>query len=217
MRISTFFVSFLVHSLVIGAVMVARIMATGVLPVPPRTTTFVVVTPELPTVPPPPAPRRPSSTPPVPTNAAPIVEPPEIRPEPILAVNDTPVDGELIVGVGDVPGALVSAEPVAPPPRPALAPAPVRIGGEIRPPQKIHHVVPEYPAIARSAQVSGIVILEAVIAEDGTVRDVKVLRSVRLLDDAAVDAVRQWRFTPTLLNGEPVPVVMAVTVAFNLN
>ena len=71
--------------------------------------------------------------------------------------------------------------------------------------------------IARSARVSGIVILEAVIAEDGTVRDVKILRSIPLLDKAAVHAVRQWRFTPTLLNGQPIPIVMTVTVAFTLN
>jgi protein TonB len=56
-----------------------------------------------------------------------------------------------------------------------------------------------------------------VIGEDGTVQNVRVLRSKPLLDDAAVEAVRQWRFTPTLLNGQPVPVVMTVTVAFTLN
>jgi len=61
------------------------------------------------------------------------------------------------------------------------------------------------------------VILEALIAEDGSVRDVKIMRSVPLLDGAASDAVRQWRFTPTLLNGVPVQVIMTVTVTFNLN
>ena len=60
------------------------------------------------------------------------------------------------------------------------------------------------------------VILEAVIDARGNVTTVKVLRSIQLLDQAAVDAVRQWRFTPTLLNGEPVPIVMTVTVDFKL-
>jgi protein TonB len=60
------------------------------------------------------------------------------------------------------------------------------------------------------------VILEAVIGEDGRVRDVRVLRSIPLLDTAAIEAVRQWVFSPTSLNGEPVPVVMTVTVAFEL-
>jgi protein TonB len=77
-------------------------------------------------------------------------------------------------------------------------------------------VAPVYPPLARAARVEGIVILEAVIDEDGSVRDVRVLRSVQLLDAAASEAVRQWRFTPTLLNGQPVPVVMTITVAFKL-
>jgi TonB family protein len=75
---------------------------------------------------------------------------------------------------------------------------------------------PVYPAIARTAKVQGMVILEAVISATGRVEDVKVLRSVPLLDDAAIDAVRQWQFTPTILNGEPIPVVMTVTVTFTL-
>jgi protein TonB len=78
-------------------------------------------------------------------------------------------------------------------------------------------VAPRYPAIAQSSRVEGVVILEAVIAEDGSVQDVRVLRSKPLLDDAAVEAVRQWRFTPTLLGGQPVPVVMTVTVSFTLS
>ena len=84
-------------------------------------------------------------------------------------------------------------------------------------PRKIRDVAPRYPTIAQSSRVEGVVILEAVIAEDGSVQDVRVLRSKALLDDAAVEAVRQWRFTPTLLGGQPVPVVMTVTVSFTLN
>ncbi len=64
------------------------------------------------------------------------------------------------------------------------------------------------PPIAQAARVSGVVILEALIGEDGSVRDAKVLRSVPLLDASALEAVRQWRFTPTLLNGVPVQVIM---------
>jgi len=78
-------------------------------------------------------------------------------------------------------------------------------------------VAPRYPAIAQASRVEGVVILEAVIAEDGSVQDVRVLRSKPLLDDAAMEAVRQWRFTPTLLGGQPVPVVMTITVSFTLN
>ena len=64
--------------------------------------------------------------------------------------------------------------------------------------------------------MSGAVILEAVIGTDGAVRDVRVLRSIPLLDDAAVAAVKQWRYSPTLLNGVAVPVVMTVTVQFGM-
>jgi protein TonB len=81
----------------------------------------------------------------------------------------------------------------------------------------VHHVAPSYPPIAQAAKISGVVILEALIAEDGSVREVKVLKSVPLLDEAATAAVRQWRFTPTLLNGVPVQVIMSVTVSFTLN
>lgn len=91
---------------------------------------------------------------------------------------------------------------------------PIRIGGEIKEPKKIVDVKPVYPAIARQAKLAGIVILEILINEDGFVDDVKVLRPVALLDQAAVDAVMQWEYTPTLLNGVPVPVIMTVTVSF---
>ena len=93
---------------------------------------------------------------------------------------------------------------------------PVRVGGSITAPTQISKVQPEYPLIAQSARVSGVVILEALIGVDGRVSDAKVLRSIPLLDQAALDAVRQWAYTPTLLNGVPVPVVMTVTVTFAL-
>ena len=72
------------------------------------------------------------------------------------------------------------------------------------------------PQIALSARREGTVIVEAIIGEDGRVQQARVLRSVPLLDEAALTAVRQWVFTPTRLNGEPVPVVMTVTVTFRI-
>jgi TonB family protein len=94
--------------------------------------------------------------------------------------------------------------------------APIRVGGNIGPPTKIRDVRPEYPAQAQAAGVQGVIILEATIDQSGAVRSARVLRSIPLLDQAAVDAVQQWRFTPTLLNGEAVPVIMTVTVNFTL-
>jgi protein TonB len=105
--------------------------------------------------------------------------------------------------------------PEAPPPPPPPS-APVRVGGNIKAPVKTKDVRPVYPAIAQSARVQGIVIIEATIGPTGKVTDAKVLRSIPLLDNAALDAVRQWQFTPTLLNGVPVPVIMTVTVQFTL-
>jgi TonB family protein len=91
---------------------------------------------------------------------------------------------------------------------------PRRVGGQIRPPQKIKDVTPVYPAIARSARVAGVVTIEATIGADGKVEETKVVRSIPLLDQAALDAVRQWEYTPSLLNGVPVPVVVTVTINF---
>jgi protein TonB len=70
------------------------------------------------------------------------------------------------------------------------------------------------PDTARQAGITGVVVLEIVIAPDGSVRDAKILRSIPLLDQAALDTVRQWRYEPTLLNGAPVPVIMTATVNF---
>lgn len=91
---------------------------------------------------------------------------------------------------------------------------PVRVGGQIKPPTKIKDVQPVYPVIARTARVGGVVTIEATIGPDGTVTDTNVLRSVPLLDQAALDAVRQWEYTPTLQNGQPVPVVVTIAVNF---
>ena len=93
---------------------------------------------------------------------------------------------------------------------------PVRVGGAIKAPIKTRDVRPVYPEIAQSARVQGVVILETTIDEQGRVSDARILRSIPLLDQAASDAVRQWEFTPTLLNGAPVSVIMTVTVQFSL-
>jgi len=95
--------------------------------------------------------------------------------------------------------------------------APIRPGGDIRPPLKVRNVVPPYPEVARAAHVQGDVVLDCTISNEGRVVNVKVLSGPILLQAAAVDAVRQWLYRPTLLNGVPVPVVMTVTVRFALD
>jgi protein TonB len=105
----------------------------------------------------------------------------------------------------------------APPrPTPDWAAGAVRVGGLISQPTKVKHVPPVYPQYAQDARVQGVVIIEALIAPDGRVGEARVIRSIPLLDQAAVDAVTQWEFTPTRLNGVPTPVIMTVTVNFTL-
>jgi protein TonB len=90
----------------------------------------------------------------------------------------------------------------------------VRVGGTIRAPQKIYNVEAVRSKAAADAGIFGMVILEIIIGTDGSVTDAKLLRSIPLLDKAAIDAVKQWRYEVTHLNGQPVPVVMTVTVNF---
>ena len=92
----------------------------------------------------------------------------------------------------------------------------MRVGGTIKAPTKVRNVNPVYPQDALDAKVQGVVIMEARIERDGTVSRARVLKSIPMLDDAAVEAVRQWQFTPTMMNGEPVPIMMTVTVNFTL-
>lgn len=99
----------------------------------------------------------------------------------------------------------------------ATAPAGIRVGGAIKAPDKIQHVSPVYPKIAQASKVSGVVIMEVLIDTDGNVADIRVLRSIPMLDNAAIEAVRQWKYTPTLVNGVPTPVQMTVTVNFAVN
>lgn len=119
----------------------------------------------------------------------------------------------------------VALGPVPPPPPPPPSDgssvsksgmAPVRVGGNIKTPTKVRDVRPAYPPAAQAAGIQGVVILEARIDVDGRVYDAKVLRSIPELDEAALEAVRQWEFTPTEVNGVLVPVIMTVTVNFSL-
>lgn len=121
-------------------------------------------------------------------------------------------------GAPAVFGAPASSIPQAPPPppQPGWPPNAVRVGGNMKVPMKTKHVAPVYPPIAQSANVQGVVILEALLGPDGKVQDARILRSIPLLDQAALDAVKQWEFTPTLLNGSPVPVIMTATMQFTL-
>lgn len=92
----------------------------------------------------------------------------------------------------------------------------LRVGGAIKAPVKTRDVRPVYPPEARAQGISGVVIIEARIGADGRVEAARVLKSIPLLDEAALDAVKQWEFTPTLLSGAPSPVIMTVTITFTV-
>jgi len=217
----TLAISITAHTLMVAAAIVMPLLAADVLPMPDEGLGPYVV--DARAIPEPPAPpaivKRTTSPqagdPDVAPTSAPnkIIE--ERQPENAIECATCVIDEKAASNVIGVIGGPGSGTPQPPPP-PPVPDKPVRPGGDIKMPTKIRDVAPEYPQIAQRATVEGIVIIEAVIATDGTVRDARVLRSIALLDRAALDAVRQWRYEPTRLNGVVVPVLVTVTVQFRL-
>jgi protein TonB len=218
-RASVLPVSIAAHVVAIAAFVIAPIFATAELPEPPRRLLYETVDVILPPPPPvSPVPRGPAPT--SDPGKAPIDAPPELLPEPAVvtagAGTGLVVDGGFEPGMPGIDGGLPTrvVEPLPPPP--VVPTGPVKVGGQIKPPRRLVNVAPVYPSIAQQARVEGEVEIEAVIGEDGRVREARVTRGKPLLNDAALAAVRQWTFTPTTLNGEPVAVIMTVTVVFTL-
>lgn len=125
--------------------------------------------------------------------------------------------------VGGIPGGVLGEVLRSTGSAPALAKAPAPMPKRIRVPAQvaeanlIHDVAPQYPPEAGRARIEGTVVLMAVIGKDGTVRDVRVESGLPLLAQAAIEAVKQWRYKPYLLNGEPVEVDSHVTINFTLS
>jgi periplasmic protein TonB len=215
-RVSLLPISIAAHAALLAAWFIVPLFATE-LPDPPSRAMAAYIPVTLPPPPAPPAqkdavPQKPQSANP---DAAPTEAPSKIAPERAV---DTPQSGfETEGAITGIPGGIpMKVESVPPPPPPSVEKVPLRPGGQIQPPRKLKDVAPIYPQIALSARREGTVIVEAIIGEDGRVQQARVLRSVQLLDEAALAAVRQWVFTPTRLNGEPVPIVMTITVTFRL-
>jgi protein TonB len=216
-RASLIPVSIAAHAVALSALVIAPILADGDLPEPARAVPiYVEVT--LPTLPP--SPPRQAAPPKVSTTsrpsnlaAAPLIAPDHIGPETTQTTTEvgSEAEGFLPGGPGVPTGEIVNYIPPPPPPH-----KPLRVGGEVRAPRKLRDVAPKYPVIAQQARIEGTVVIDAVIGVDGRVAEMRVTQSVPFLDQAARDAVSQWVFTPTRLNGEPVPVVMTVTVEFKL-
>ncbi|HWB96321.1 MAG TPA: energy transducer TonB [Bryobacteraceae bacterium] len=135
------------------------------------------------------------------------------------------VPGGIAGGTGAILSALTSAlpattQPVAPAaaePKPASSvPVRIRRGGQVQEGMLLHKVIPNYPALARAARVSGVVRLLGVVGTDGRIRELRVESGHPLLVNAALEAVRQWIYRPTMLNGEAVEVVAPIIVTFTL-
>ena len=217
------------HLAVIGGVAWFVLFAvTDPLPKLPTMMAFVAPAPvpSPPPPPPPPAPKgvKPAQTSkPVPTTGPTFTVPSEIpvgiQPESGIDLGGEGgvvggIEGGIPGGVlGGILGGMVNEAPPPPPPPPAK---PKRVGGEIQAPALIHRVEPEYPGVAVAGKISGTVILEATVNEAGHVTDVSVLRSIVVLDQAAMKAVKQWRYQPLVLNGKAEPFILVVTVTFTL-
>jgi periplasmic protein TonB len=219
--------SALLHVAMLAIVLIVPLLADDVLPRPNIERVQYVAASALPATPPASTPEPPRIDRPVPNpNAAPVVAPDTIRdedPTPPAPVNTGFELGEraasgdptIGIGLGDTLGTAPPAPPVQPAPRTAPS-GPMRLSSGIRPPVRTHFVAPVYPQIAQMARVEGRVDIDAIIGTDGVVQQVRVLSGNPLLDDAALNAVRQWRYTSATLNNQPVAVIMTVTVTFTL-
>lgn len=224
-RSATVGVSLAIHSLILVCLILVPLFYEDVLPPPSEALRAFFVSPAE-AAPPPPPPPPPAPGPRAVTRAsaasrpeqpsgfvAPIEIPPEIKPEEGI---DLGVEGGVAGGVeggvpGGVIGGVVGGLPDTPPPQKV-----VRVGGLLTAPKKVRHVAPVFPPLASQARLSGLVILEALVDVRGHVQEVKVLRGAPLFDEAATEAVKQWRYQPLLLNGQPTAFILTVTLRFHL-
>ena len=223
----TFFLSVVIHAVVIGSVVAASLWFVEEVPEPPIPVQFYAAAPPPPPPPPPAAPKaapKPQVQKPVPTTPQKVMAPtviPDIIPQPLPAPEPVEAPTEGVEGgvEGGVPGGVVGGVVGGTPGGTgSTIGAPLRVGGDVKAPILKERVEPVYPEPARKARMQGVVILEAIITADGTVSDVKVLKSVNpLLDAAAERAVSHWTYRPATLNGRAVSVYLTVTVNFQLH
>ncbi|MCZ6508691.1 MAG: energy transducer TonB [Acidobacteria bacterium] len=157
----------------------------------------------------PPPPKQQQELPKPKTKKVPIPDPTPDEPEPIRLEEEIEQDIDLPDTdiIFDIPDGPPPIEPEGP----------IRVGGDVTRPVKISGPNPQYTEIARKARIQGVVIVEAIIGKDGSVRNVRILKPLPMgLDQAAVDAVSKWKFKPATLNGKPVDVYYNLTVNFRL-
>lgn len=221
----TLLISVLVHGVVLGTVIAASLWFVEEVPEPPIPVQFYAAAPP----PPPPPPAAPKAAPkptakPTQTTPTKVVSPtviPDVIPQPLAAPEpiEPPTEGVEGGVEGGVPGGVVGGVlgGVKGGTGSDLG-APLRIGGDVKAPVLKERIEPVYPEAARKARMQGVVILEAIITAEGSVADVKVLKSINpLLDSAAERAVSRWVYKPATLNGRAVSVYLTVTVNFQLH
>ncbi|MHB8526045.1 MAG: energy transducer TonB [Candidatus Acidiferrales bacterium] len=221
-KVWTVWVSALIQALILGVLILIPLIYTSALPKA-LLTTFLVAPPP---PPPPPPPAVKVIVKPEPKFiqqgklVAPTVIPKKIQMIKEEAQPDVGMTGGVPGGVpggsaGGVLGGIIGGAPggLPPPPKPVEQ---IRVGGNVMQAALIRQVQPIYPQIAKTAHISGTVVLHAIIAKDGTVQELQFISGPPLLMRAAMDAVKQWRYRPTLLNGQAVKVDTTVTVIFNL-
>ncbi len=236
----TVFVSFILQLLLIGIAILVPLIYTDTLP---RTqlTSFLVAPPPPPPPPPPPAaaPIKVVKVIPRQFDAGRLMAPKTIPKEiAMIKEEELPPPTSGAVGViGGVPGGVPGGTPggviggiigavptAAPPPPPPVKEAPkpvvpqrIRVGGNVQQAKLVRQPRPVYPPLARQARIQGTVRLTAVIAKDGTIQELQVVNGHPLLVPSALEAVKQWVYQPTLLNGEPVEVITQIDVNFTLS
>ncbi len=188
-------------------------------------TTYLVAPPPPPPPPPPPAAKI------APKQFDMLTQPKSI-PDDVAVVEEVSIVGVIggvpggySGGVGGVLGGIIANTPTvrAPPPPPPVKKAPpptpkrIRVGGAVQKARMLKQIRPQYPPLARQARIQGTVKLTAIIAKDGTVQELKVVSGHPLLIPSALQAVKQWRYRPTLLNGTAVEVVTQIDVNFTLS
>ncbi len=176
--------------------------------------------------PPPPPPAAPPRPPVAPVAPPKVVKPPvrPVTPDAVVMPVAVPKDvAKIIEEPAMAPVGVIGAVPGGIPGGVAggvlgkiVAPAgPVRVGGDVREPRIVKLVPPVYPTIASKARVSGTVVMEAILTEDGTVDQIRVISGHPLLVEAAISCVKHWKYEPTLLNGIAVRVVLTAKANFN--
>jgi protein TonB len=223
--------SFALQVVVIGALVLIPLFATHAIPTPELTTQLVAPPPPPP--PPPPAASQSRPTPVEHSAAVQPLKPNEIRtpskiPQKIEMAKAEPAAAPPSIGgvVGGVPGGVSGGQlggvlggvlGAAPSNVPAMAASKrVKVSQGVAQGLLVHRVVPQYPPIARQAHVQGAVVLQALISKNGMIENVQVLSGPPQLASAAVQAVKQWRYKPYYLNGQPVEVQTMINVNFNL-